>query len=86
MFVRHRVANYGAWRTGYDAFDAHRPSFGVTAQAVYQDAADPEMVTVTHDLPDLEAAKVLAASDALKQAMVGAGVVGVPEVWFTRQA
>ena len=47
MFVRHRVANYGSWRKGYDAFDAHRPSFGVTAQAVYQDASDPEMVTVT---------------------------------------
>ena len=42
-------ANYASWRKGYDAFEAHRPSFGVTGQAVYQDAADPEMVTVTHD-------------------------------------
>ena len=85
MFVRHRVSNYGSWRKGYDAFEAHRPSFGVTGQAVYQDASDPEMVTVTHDLPSLEAAQALASSDALKQAMVGAGVVGAPEIWFTRQ-
>ena len=86
MFVRHRVANYGAWRKGYDAFEAHRPSFGVTGQAVYQDAADPEMVTVTHDCATLDAAKALASSDALKQAMVGAGVVGAPEIWFTKPA
>jgi hypothetical protein len=86
MFVRHRVASYGPWRKGYDAFEAHRPSFGVTGQAVYQDAGDPEMVTVTHDLPTLDAAKALAASDALKQAMGAAGVVGVPEIWFTTQA
>jgi hypothetical protein len=86
MFVRHRVANYKTWRAGYDAFEVHRPSFGVTGQAVYQDAADPEMVTVTHDLPSLDAAKALASSDLLKQAMVGAGVVGAPEIWFTREA
>lgn len=83
MFVRHRVGSYGSWRQGYDAFGSQRPSFGVTGQAVYQDAADPTMVTVTHDFATLEAAKNLAGSDALKQAMTAAGVVGVPEIWFT---
>ena len=86
MFVRHRVANYGSWRKGYDAFEAHRPSFGVTGQAVYQDAGDPEMVTVTHDFASLDAAKKLATSDELKQAMTAAGVVGAPDIWFTKQA
>jgi hypothetical protein len=86
MFVRHRVADYGTWRKGYDAFEAHRPSFGVTGQAVYQDAADPQMVTVTHDLPSVDAAKALATSDALKQAMEAAGVVGTPDIWFAKQA
>jgi hypothetical protein len=86
MFVRHRVKNYGSWRKGYEAFGEHRPAFGVTGQAVYQDAGDPEMVTVTHDLPTLDAAKALAASDLLKQAMAAAGVVGVPDIWFTTQA
>ena len=86
MFVRHRVGNYASWRKGYDAFEAQRPSFGVTGQAVYQDAADPDMVTVTHDFATLEAAKALASSDALKQAMTSAGVVGVPDIWFTSPA
>jgi hypothetical protein len=86
MFIRHRVGNYGPWRKGYDAFEVQRPSFGVTGQAVYQDAADPNMVTVTHDLATLEAAKALASSDALKQAMAAAGVVGAPDIWFTNPA
>ena len=83
MFIKHRVASYGPWKAGYDAFEAHRPAFGVTGKAVYQDAGDPEMVTVTHDFATLDAAKALAASDVLKQAMVKAGVVGAPEIWFT---
>lgn len=86
MFIRHRVGNYGSWRRGYDAFESQRPSFGVTGKAVYQDAGDPEMVTVTHDFATLDAARALAASDALKQAMAAAGVVGAPDVWFTHPA
>lgn len=83
MFIRHRVRNYTTWRQGYDAFDSQRPSFGVIGKAVYQDAAEPEMVTVTHDFATLDAAKALAASEVLKQAMAGAGVVGAPDIWFT---
>ena len=86
MFVRHKVKNYTEWRKGYEAFEAHRPSFGVTGQAVYQDAGEPEMVTVTHDFDTVDAARRLAASDALKQAMVDAGVIGVPDIWFTTPA
>jgi hypothetical protein len=86
MFVRHRVGNYASWRQGYDAFEAHRSSFAVIGKAVYQDAADPEMVTVTHDFTTLEAAKTLAASDVLRQAMAAAGVAGAPDIWFTNPA
>lgn len=86
MFIKHRVGNYGSWRKGYDAFETQRPSFGVTGQAVYQDVADSNMVTVTHDFATLDAAKALASSDALKQAMAAAGVVGVPDIWFTNPA
>jgi hypothetical protein len=86
MFVRHRVGNYESWRKGYEAFETRRPSFGVTGQGVYQDAADPTMVTVTHDFATLEAAKALASSDDLKKAMVSAGVVGAPDIWFATPA
>jgi hypothetical protein len=86
MFIRHRVSHYGPWRQGYDAFEGQRPSFGVIGKAVYQDATDPDMVTVTHDFATLEAAQALASSAALKQAMVAAGVIGAPDIWFTNPA
>lgn len=86
MFIKHRVEHYGPWRKAYDAFEAQRPAFGVIGKAVYQDVTDPELVTVTHDFATIEAAKALAASDALRQAMAKGGVVGTPEIWFTNPA
>ena len=86
MFIKHRVGQYGPWRKEYDAFETQRPAFGVIGKAVYQDVADPDVVTVTHDFATLEAAKALAASDALRQAMAKAGVVGAPDIWFTNPA
>lgn len=82
IFVRHTVADYAAWRTGYDAFDAIRKPLGVTNDAVYQSVDNPNDVTVTHDFPTLEAAKAFAGSAELKNAMSKYGVIGAPTVWF----
>ena len=86
MFVRHTVTDYAGWRGVYDAFDAQRPGFGVTAHAVYQAADSPNDVTVTHDFDTLDAAKALASSSALREAMQEAGVAGEPTIWFTSPA
>lgn len=82
MYVRHDVTDYAAWRKVYDA-DTNRKHNGVTAQAVYQSADNPNDVTVTHDFKTVEAAKAFAASPDLKAAMAKAGVKGTPQIWFT---
>ena len=82
MFVRHDVADYAAWRKGYDSVAAMQRSGGVTAQAVYQSTNNPNNVTVTHDFKSLEKAKAFAASVDLKAAMQKAGVKGAPHIWF----
>jgi len=86
MFVRHKVANYSAWRKGYDDFQSTQTAKAVKAQAVYQAADDPNDITVTHDFADLKAAHAFAGSAELKKAMQGAGVVGAPTIWFTHKA
>jgi hypothetical protein len=86
MFVRHTVANYAAWRGAYDAFAPVQKAKGVTAQAVYQAADNPNDITVTHEFATLEAAQAFVASDELRKAMQGAGVVGAPTIWFTNKA
>jgi hypothetical protein len=41
---------------------------------------------VTHEFASIAAAQAFAASNELKNAMGGAGVVGAPAIWFTNKA
>ena len=85
MFIRHTVANYKAWRKVYDDFAPVQKAKGVTAQAVYQAADNPNDITVTHDFATVEAAHAFVNSEELKSAMQNAGVACPPTVWFTNK-
>jgi ABC-type sugar transport system substrate-binding protein len=86
MFVRHEVADYGAWRKVYNAFAPTQKELGVIYQAVYQSTDDPNDVTVIHDFHTLEKAKAFAASAELKAAMEKAGVKGASQIWYTTKS
>jgi hypothetical protein len=85
MFVRHTISDYKTWRKVYDDFAAIQKAKGVTGQAVYQAADNPNDITVTHEFGSVEAAQAFAKSAELKSAMQGAGVVGAPTIWFTNK-
>ena len=85
LFVRHTVADYSAWRKGYDEFDAQRRSMGVTSDGVYQLDGNPNDITAYHEFNSMDAAKAFAGSNELREAMGRAGVVGAPEIWFTQR-
>jgi hypothetical protein len=72
MFIRHTVSDYKAWRKVYDDVAPMQKAGGVTAQAVYQAADNPNDITVTHEFGSVEAAQAFAKSDELKKAMEGA--------------
>jgi heme-degrading monooxygenase HmoA len=86
MFVRHTVKEFSAWKAEYDAFESERKKMGVTSHGVYQSDQDPNDVTLYHRFDTVEAAKAFAGSDTLKEAMQRAGVVGDPDIWFTKEA
>jgi hypothetical protein len=86
LFVRHHVAAYPAWRKTYDEFAPTREALGVTADAVYQAADDPNELTVTHDFATLSTAKAFVASPELHDAMDNSGVVGQPTIWITNRS
>ena len=86
MFVRHEVADYGAWKKSYDAFAPTQKRLGVIYQAVYQSADDPNDVTVIHDFHGLDKAKAFTASAELKAAMEKSGVKGPPQIWYTTKS
>jgi hypothetical protein len=82
LFVRHKVADYEAWRKVYDEFDEERRPMGVTGDAVYQSIDDPNDVTVSHDFDTADAARAFVSSDKVGNAIQRAGVQGEPEIWL----
>jgi quinol monooxygenase YgiN len=86
LFVRHTVSDYAAWRKLYDTFAPIQKQHGVTAQAVYQSADNPNDVTVTHEFASVASAQAFMAIPELKQAMQKAGVVGAPTAWIANKA
>ena len=86
MFVRHRLADYAAWRDVYDEFDEERRGMGVTHHAVFRSVADPNDVTVWHDFASQAAADSFASLTRLREVMQRAGVQDTPEVWFATPA
>lgn len=85
LYIRHRVADYDAWRKTYDDFAGPQQAAGVRAEAVYQSIDDPNDVTVWHDFDDAGAARAFVGSAELRDAMGSGGVQGEPELWFTQE-
>ena len=67
--VRHRVANYDAWKTVYDGFAPIQAEHGVRAHQVLRSHDSPNDLVITHRFDDLETAKAFFAMPELKQAM-----------------
>ena len=82
MFAKHTVNDFDAWKRTYDGFAPVRKKMGVTRASVHRDPRDPNIVTITHMFSGLDAATAFAGSDDLKSAMMKAGVVGMPDIWF----
>ena len=83
LFVRHKVADFGAWKQVYDTGGRRSQEAGsVLEESVYRDPDDPNTVIVTHKFPDMATARRFVNLDTLKQAMKQGGVQGTPTFWF----
>ena len=72
--VRHRVADFDAWRKVYDGFAPIQAEHGVHAHQVLRSTENPNDVIVTHTFDSREAAREFFAMPGLKEAMSQAGV------------
>jgi hypothetical protein len=80
--IRHKVKNYAAWKTAYDADDSARLANGIHNYVIGRGMEDSMMVMVAMKLDDLEKAKAFTNNPRLKAAMQKGGVTGVPEISF----
>jgi quinol monooxygenase YgiN len=72
--VRHRVADFDAWKKVYDGFAPIQAEHGVRGHQVLRSVENPTDVIVTHTFDSGEAARAFFAMPELKEAMSQAGV------------
>jgi heme-degrading monooxygenase HmoA len=72
--VRHRVADFDAWKTIYDTYAPIQAEHGVRAHQVLRSLEDRSEVTIAHTFDSVDDAKAFFAMPELKTAMTEAGV------------
>ena len=82
MFSRHRVSDYEAWCKVTDEYRQARKQAGVTAEALYRSADDPNDITWIFDFETIEAARAFPDNEELRAAYQQAGSIGPPTNWF----
>lgn len=82
LLIRHKVADYGAWRLVFDEHGLTRRANGCQGGRLYRRAADPREIVILLEWDDLERARLFIDSDDLREALARAGVSDQPDIWF----
>lgn len=82
LLIRHRVKDFTAWKTGYDAHEPKRTEAGLTEKYLLRGADDANEVVLLFEAQDLNRAKVFAASADLREKMQEVGVIDKPDIYF----
>ena len=75
VIIRHDVADYAAWKKGFDAGKVHRDKAGLTERYVLRDVDKPNFVTVVLESASVEGAKKFFSDPALIDRMKKANLV-----------
>ena len=86
LLVQHTVKDYDTWRPYYDQHAATRADFGCTGDQVFQDAGDPNKITLLFEWDSFESADRFLKESNLAEVMQNAGVIGQPHVTFLNGA
>ena len=82
LVVHHKVEDFAKWLPVFKADKPNQEAAGLTNPRVLQSMDDPNDIVILFDLGDAAKAKAFATSDALKQTMQSAGVIGAPEIMY----
>ena len=85
LLLRHRVADFARWKAAYDAHTPSRTAAGLKQKELLQDVNDPNQIVLLFEVADLQKAKAFMESADLQEAMRGAGVAGIPDLYFLRR-
>ena len=82
MIVKHKVADFGKWKSVFDSMRGEHVAHGWIGHEVLRDENDGNLVTIVNRMKSLDQAKAYGQSPELKEAMHRAGVVSAPEIQF----
>lgn len=82
VIITHKVADFDAWRAGYEKAETVRRAGGIVGHAVNRSKGNPDEVVVYHQAETPEAVAAFVSRPDLKGAMQAAGVTGAPSFQF----
>jgi quinol monooxygenase YgiN len=82
LLVHLKVADFDAWKAGFDANAGLRKKHGAIQHWVHRSADDPNEIMIAVRYPSVEAARAFTQDPALREAMSKAGVQGQPHFHF----
>ncbi len=83
MVVRHKVKDFDAWKKVYDSHRPKQREAGLTERHVLRGVDDRNETIVIFEAADVAKARAFGSSDDLRETMMRAGVVDMPDVYFT---
>ena len=86
LLVKHKVEDYNKWKAAFDDHASYRSESGSTGGKVFRNANDPNELFVLLEWDSIQNAQKFAQSDQTKEAMMNAGVVGMPAIYFVEEA
>ncbi len=82
MLGRHKVEDFGKWKTIYDEHQEARAAAGLKDLHLWHNIDDPNEIVLLFEVSDVEKAKAFIQSPDLKERMAAAGVISTPDILF----
>jgi quinol monooxygenase YgiN len=82
LLVRHTVEDYARWKPFFDGHAATRKAAGCQGGVLCRSADNPNQITLLFEWDDLANARQFAQSQDLRETMMKAGVIGMPDISF----
>ena len=85
LLIKHKVADYAAWKAAFDQFIETRRAAGEKAWRIWHTDDDPNNLVLLFEWDSLENARSFMANPVLKETMEKAGVTEPPQVFFLEE-
>ena len=85
LFVRHKVADYDAWKAAFDSFEETRKASGEKSFQILHPDNEPNDLVLLFEWDNLANARNFMASEELKTRMQEGGVIEEPQIQFLNE-